>query len=300
MPLRDELASRFPEATVESVHRSAINLRLGTSLATVACESVGGLPMGLLLAGEPALDRLRVMRGMPVVLGESEITIPAASLAVDLQGAVTWSPAMPVLSSRSADLLRRRAASAVRLAADAPPIGLAPLLSAMAGKPVASGGALAARVGPAIANLLESVAAGDVARAADYAQPLVGLGPGATPSGDDLLVGLLAGMAAARHPHAAALASRIGRQAVGRTTALSEQFLVDAGRLRFSERVQRITTVVLVGDAGELRAAIEATLAWGASSGADLLAGLLIAIGMDRPELAATLRGLARPSEAAA
>ena len=282
------------------MHRSAINLRIGASLATVACESVGGLPMGLQLAGEPALDRLGVKRGMPVLVGESEIAIPAAGLIVAANRGVLWSPIMPDLPSLPAELRSLRVAVALRMASDGPSIGLGPLLSALAGRPLAPGSALAARVAPVLADLVESLGAGDAALAAHEAHPLVGLGPGATPSGDDLLVGLLAGLAATRHPEAAALASRIGRRAAGRTTALSEQFLADAGSLRFSERVQRTTTAVLVGGAHELRTVIGATLAWGASSGADLLAGLLVAIGIDRPGLAATLRSLAAPAEAAA
>ena len=44
-------------------------------------------------------------------------------------------------------------------------------------------------------------------RAVSAAYPLIGLGPGATPSGDDLLVGLAAGLAVTDHPLAGAFAA---------------------------------------------------------------------------------------------
>ncbi len=283
------------------MHAAAINLRFGSALATIARESVGGLPMGIQLGGEPSLDQVGVARGMEVVLERSNLTIHDAGTVVALGVAASWSPAMPILPLLSADRRGHRIAATLRLAApDAPAVGLAPLLPALAGEPRAACGTLAERVSTTLAELLEQLAAGDTALAVERARPLIGLGPGATPSGDDLLVGLLAGLTAIRHPQAATLASGVAAQAAGRTTALSEQFLADAGRLHFSERAQRTTAAVLVGGPAELRSAVLSALAWGASSGADLLAGILIGIGADRPMLAHTLRGLAGRAEAAA
>jgi hypothetical protein len=295
------LATGRLSGRVESVHAAAINLRFGSWLATVARESVGGLPMGIQLAGEPHLDRLGATSGMLVQLDRAHLVVPDAALTAALEGATSWSPAMPLLPLMSPDARACRAAAALQLAAPVVPrIGLAPLLPALAGQPQAARDTLAARIGPSLAELLESLAANDPVRAAAHARTLVGLGPGATPSGDDLLVGLLAGLAAICHPLAEALASRIAGHAQGRTTALSEQFLADAGHLRFSERAQRTTVAILTGGPEELGDAIEATLAWGASSGADLLAGILIGIGADLPTFASTLRGLASPAWAAA
>ena len=299
--LRELLAAGPPPGQVESVHSAAINLRFGSSLATIARESVGGLPMGIQLVGEPSLDQVGVSRGMQVVLHGSNLTIHDAGTVVALGAAASWSPAMPIPPVLSADRRWRRIEATLRLAVPlAPAIGLAPLLPVLAGEPRAVRGTLAERVRMALVDVLELLAAGEMALAVERARPLIGLGPGATPSGDDLLVGLLAGLTAIRHPLAATLASGVAAQAAGRTTALSEQFLADAGRLRFSERAQRTTAAVLVGGPAELRSAVLSTLAWGASSGADLLAGILIGIGADLPMLARSLRGLPGQAEAAA
>ncbi len=284
----------MPPGRIESVHAAAINIRFGSLLATIARESVGGLPMGILVSGEQRLDHLGAVRGMAARVHGSDLVVPDAGLLITLYGAATWSPVMPILPIEPIARRTGRTAAVLRLAvAIAPRAGLAPLLAVMAGDTAAARGTLAEQAGPVLAGVLGLLQREETALAAHRAQSLIGLGPGATPSGDDLLVGLLAGMAATRHPQASSLAWRVAIRAPGRTTALSEQFLADAGRLRFSERVHNIATAVLAGRPAELGAAIDATLAWGASSGADLLVGLLIGIDADRAALGRSLRDLA-------
>jgi hypothetical protein len=167
---------------------------------------------------------------------------------------------------------------ALRLAAaDAPWVGLGPLLLGLVDprQQVGSLGRAAARsVGDVVGALGDSSAEAAIAAAL----PLIGLGPGATPSGDDLLVGLSAGLTATGHPLARPFASGVAGHAVGLTTSVAESYLFHAGRLEFSERVHRTALAILKGPVAELPGAVAAALAWGASSGADLLVGLLVGI----------------------
>ena len=145
---------------------------------------------------------------------------------------------------------------------------------------------------------MEALDKGDAERAVAAAHPLIGLGPGATPSGDDLLVGLAAGLAATDHPMARSFAAGVARQAAGMTTSVAESYLFHAGRLEFSERVH-------VGGAGgahrpgarSWRAAVNAALAWGASSGADLMVGLLVGIEARRPHAGGATASLRQREE---
>jgi hypothetical protein len=111
----------------------------------------------------------------------------------------------------------------------------------------------------------------------ELARSLLGLGPGLTPAGDDLLAGLLVGLAGRpdlRDPLAAAVA----RLAPGRTTWLSAELL------RLAADGFAAPAVVAVADAlaghgpdDALADALPALLAVGHTSGAALARGLLLA-----------------------
>lgn len=266
------------EGIVEGVHRSALNIRWGNALVTVAHESMGGLPNGLLVEPPLALDQVDITVGMPVRCDAIALRVPGASLAVFLAGATSWSPAMPVVRGMPPAAQIDRAARALEVAAvHAPRVGLGPLLVGIAdeGTRVGSLGRAAAA---SLVQVLRALGNGASERAVAAAIPLIGLGPGATPSGDDLLVGLAAGLAATAHPQAGAFAAGVALEASGQTTSVAESYLYHAGRLEFSERVHDAALAVLNGPDAALGRAMSAALAWGASSGADLLVGLLVGI----------------------
>jgi hypothetical protein len=208
---------------------------------------------------------------------------------------------MPVLRRLTARTRIDRAGHALVLAADqAPRVGLGPLMAGLADDP-ASVGSLGRAAARSLAEVLEALKEGPSERAVSAAFPLIGLGPGATPSGDDLLVGLAAGLAVTNHPLAGAFAAGVARDAAGLTTSVAESYLVHAGRLEFSERVHRAALAILDGPEAELRGAVSVALAWGATSGVDLLVGLLIGIQAGvAPRLVDQLRACAGDDEVAA
>ena len=127
-------------------------------------------------------------------------------------------------------------------------------------------------------RLAEGLRRGDAGRFADGARGLIGLGEGLTPAGDDLLVGSLA-VARRFRPdflleepaieHALANAAREG------TTIVAREFLLEALEGRFSEIVIALLTAVDVPCA---RAALHDLLDLGATSGADTVAGMRLAL----------------------
>jgi uncharacterized protein DUF2877 len=113
---------------------------------------------------------------------------------------------------------------------------------------------------------------------------LIGCGPGLTPSGDDLIVGFLAGLwsAAGDDP-----AKRTFRQALcaavagaaGRTGDISRAYLTHATRGRFAEPLA--TLVAEIGDGapvGEIERVTAGALRVGHSSGGDGVLGLLLGL----------------------
>ncbi|MCZ7527032.1 MAG: DUF2877 domain-containing protein [Acidimicrobiia bacterium] len=131
---------------------------------------------------------------------------------------------------------------------------------------------------------------------------LVGLGPGLTPSGDDLLLGFLAlehrvGSTWTGHGPGE-LADRIRALSPGRTTRVSRALFDAAARDRFCPSVERLCRAVLQGDPVEGRAATQALLEIGAHSGRDTLAGMRAYCELARRRESRSLRRRRdRPSE---
>ena len=125
--------------------------------------------------------------------------------------------------------------------------------------------------------------------AAAAARPLVGMGPGLTPSGDDALAGMEAALHALGHPAAGFLAAALDDVAE-RTTAVSATLLGHAARGEFAERTHRLLAELLGSDDAALPGAVERAAAWGATSGVDGLVGVLA--GLDAAA-ASGRRGLA-------
>jgi hypothetical protein len=186
---------------------------------------------------------------------------------------------------------RRRIDAARRLAAElapagglaaggglAPNGGLAPTLSGHA----ASGDPWLARAADLIDAQLEALRSGEVAAAIDPTIALIGLGIGLTPSGDDYLVGLMAGLEATDHAARPALAAAIAKHAPARTTAVGAAALDHATRGAYSERLHDVL-VALAGDdrvnrVDDLARPIARAMAYGATSGGDTLVGLFGAL----------------------
>ncbi|MFC7649684.1 DUF2877 domain-containing protein [Streptosporangium lutulentum] len=136
----------------------------------------------------------------------------------------------------------------------------------------------------AVALLAQGCAEASLLKSVTAAEQLVGLGPGLTPSGDDVLAGLLVAL---RHLGTAAgagravwladwLAAAVTFDARGRTTPISATLLHCAARGEASGEV----LAVLRGLAGRqsLEPALHRLLQLGHTSGADLACGLRIGL----------------------
>ena len=288
------------EGIVQGVHRAAVNIGWRGGLLTVAHESLGCLPNGILVDPPIALDQIGITMGMRVQCDGSKLHLPGASVVVLVSGAVSWSPAMPVVRGLTVSDRMERAQHALSLAADqAPRIGLGPLLLGIVDQQT-SAGSLGRAAAKALVQVLDALDEGSPQRAVSASLPLIGLGPGATPSGDDLLVGFAAGLAATDHPLARPFAEGVAREAKGLTTSVAESYLAHAGRLEFAERVHGTALAVLTGSQADVRKAVSEALAWGASSGVDLLLGLLVGIQAPAPALAERLSACAAQGDVAA
>jgi hypothetical protein len=136
------------------------------------------------------------------------------------------------------------------------------------GLPAGPGGPLAALRG--------AVRRADLDAALRTATRLIGLGPGLTPAGDDVMAGTIAGLVLLGHPAAERFAAAVYSLAAGRTTELSRALLRHAA----AGRVSGEYAAVLHGLVGErpLLPAVTTLLATGSTSGRAMALGLSTAI----------------------
>ncbi|QYF72262.1 DUF2877 domain-containing protein [Cryobacterium sp. PAMC25264] len=112
---------------------------------------------------------------------------------------------------------------------------------------------------------------------------LIGAGEGLTPTGDDVLVGLLAGLTrGGQTAKATAVVSRIADSVLRnthRTTDISAHYLRLATRGSFSEPLTNLVDSVFTGSSvDDVHARTREVLSVGATSGADALLGVLVGV----------------------
>ncbi|MFC8501998.1 DUF2877 domain-containing protein [Pedococcus sp. NPDC057267] len=116
---------------------------------------------------------------------------------------------------------------------------------------------------------------------------LVGAGPGLTPSGDDVLCGVLLGLRLAARLDAVATLGAAVRGRLGGTTTLSAALLTEAVAGYAVPQVLRLASALARGDDRAAVAAAREVAAVGHSSGRDLLAGVVGALEACTPEVSA-------------
>lgn len=246
---------------VVSVHARAVNLLLDDGPLVALLPTKSPLHPWAVAVPITRRDLACVGEGAPVRVADG--VVEAGALRIELAG-------LEVVDLRLRRRLRRVAATAVRT------------LARHAAAQRAAG-----PFEPALAAALERFRTGGAVRGL---AALVGLGEGLTPSGDDVLVGVLAGLDAAREASggAAALRERLRaelEQGTSRTTRLAAQMLDAAAAGFYAEPVLGVLETLASPrpGAGALGRAVAALLAVGQRSGADTLRGIVAALGRLAP-----------------
>lgn len=234
-----------------------------------------GQPAQVDWGGHLTVGRWLNVRRTTVAIWRPELT---PTLAHPLQRRANLGVAITLARRAGSDglggLLAHRAALLTEPAV-VPPPDLPPILAA---------------VWSALVELLPAWRRGDAAAVGMAARRLIGLGPGQTPSGDDLLAGLI--VASRRlepaDPRWDAFAAALVAAARGRTTDLGFARLRYAAEGELDERAEQVITALLAGDPATVERSTRQLLGYGHTSGLDTLVGLVLGIGVDSP---ATLNG---------
>ena len=248
----DTDSARF--GIVHSVFARAVNLMLRAEMWTLLAADRADLPFGIRVA--PAdLDVLGLRNGDPVHVRVGFVSIGSGSTCrvVDCRAAQGWLPARHNKTEP----------------------GLAGRLAVVATAASNRSWHESVRMAQAVKSALEvSADLGEVLA------KVVGRGPGSTPSGDDVLVGILAVLSSPASGTAGARASESLGQAIlpllRTTTDISGQLLRQAVKGLFSRDVHELISALL-GNPGpqQLLNTIRRVIETGATSGADTCMGLL-------------------------
>jgi hypothetical protein len=239
---------------VHSVFARAVNLMVCEEMWTLLAAEKADLPFGIRVASSD-FDVLGFRNGDPVNVRAGFVSIGSGStcFVVDCRAAPRW---LPAHQNKIEPGLAGRLAVLATVASD-------------------RSWHESARMAQALRSALEvSAALGDVLA------KVVGRGPGSTPSGDDVLVGILAVL---NSPHSGAAGGRAAESLsrailplLWTTSDVSGQLLRQAVKGLFSRDVHELVLALLGNPAPQqLRNTIRRVIETGATSGADTCIGLL-------------------------
>jgi hypothetical protein len=302
---RDVLATAV-EWRVHSVFARACNLVSddGMLLGIVQGPAWNGPATLVLAPGALPAPLTGLLRpGAPARRDGNRLWI-ADRVGLELSAARLWAPTPIVRTLDAAQIAARLDRAAEIVAAEAPRDGLARLLVERpltrrlplararvrdvdavdiraAQRPGGEGPQLLRRASIELDRIEATIRAHAWSGVLEPARQLSGLGPGLTPSGDDLLAGLALGFRAARGALPDALAAAILTAVDGRTTDLAIVRVQHAVAGRADEAVHRVLALLVGGPVtggSDVENAVRAVLDYGHSSGADTLVGLIVGL----------------------
>ena len=277
--------------SVHSLFRQACNLQLEShGLLTLLPSEKDNVPHGIRLniSSQPVfLDFLRV--GQSVACRGGILRVDGADLSIDLQSAHPWSIDLQELRI---DLDQQAQAHSWAVARSewktyhrkSGLLGIREGLSPSRRQPVTSAASeVPLEWSPHIITaLLQGTRDFQFEEVRASVKPLIGLGPGLTPSGDDFLVGYLAGLWAtagnrpSRTQFLAALDAEIS-EAARYTNEISCAYLRAAVKGHVSEPIATLAQQLReTNDMRSVEATTQAALQVGHTSGADGVLGLLL------------------------
>ncbi len=272
--------------TVHSVFDHAVNLELGQDgLAGLIAENKALTPFAVSVRTNAPFSQTGVRAGMAACLQEGNLTIPEAGIFLDLASA---KPVDLGIDSIALGNVAEAKAVLARLIIDSlrdadAKNSLAPLVTGAEENTYTR--FLASRV----KHLCSMVSARDWDKAAQAAAGCAGCGMGLTPSSDDLLTGYFLTLhllfRAGNQPEASAHIHTMAQAAAAKTNRISGTFLLQSGNSLANAALYDLfeSTFSAFNDP-QARSAICRVRAIGSTSGADMLTGVVLALGQNMGE----------------
>jgi len=264
------------------------NLRLDSGdLLSLSAPEVALAPNGVAVELPPdvTMGAAGIQPAQSATLSSLGLRIPGADLEVTFAGAARWEPRPRASSLAPSELARRVREARATAIAEGAADSLLPLLWALDSGAGVGPSRFARAAQPAAARLRAAATQSDADAVNRAASRLAGLGPGLTPSGDDLLVGfaaawVLTAEALGLPPHERArVSTALLAGASAGASELGGAWLAHGVRGEVAEPMGRFFTALLGDEPGALAPAVRGVLRLGATSGTDWVVGALLGTG---------------------
>lgn len=273
------------DASVHSVFQSAINLRPsgGGVLLTLVTASEADLPQGI------RVDSPRDFSFETFHVGEQgtcrDNCLRLNSLSIDLRGARRWKCDLPAVETDPTDPAVSSAWSRVwgRLNKRQSLVNAEIIANTLLGLDESARAGVAPKAGKAMYDLLDATRRYDLTDTSAISA-LIGLGPGLTPSGDDLLLGYMAGLwcAIREKKERIRFISDLGEVVIQHsrlTNDISRTYLHHAARGQVSSLLANLAEAISYGaKTDRLLDVAEAAMRVGHTSGMEAVTGLLMGL----------------------
>jgi hypothetical protein len=276
------------DAAVHSAFHSALNLRLRghDGLLTLLAANEGDLPQGIRLNTPKDFSFEDIQAGEEALCRDGILHFKSSSLAIQLSGARHWKCNLPALGfdptkpavSAAWDFVwhllnkRQKLSGSEIVAGDLFHVN----------KPRQA--SVSDRVGEAMRDLINSTRRYKLSDVTAV-NSLIGLGSGLTPSGDDLLVGYMAGLwcAIQQRSDRTQFISSLGKTIIQlsyKTNNISRTYLCHATQGQVSSHLANLAESICRGDdTRQLDKIAETAMSVGHTSGMDAVSGLLLGLG---------------------
>lgn len=290
-PIEELLAQSGRVGTVFAVFRRSCYLESGSGQVFCLADQQlgeGPLTMRVELSSNTTLGDLGITEGCHLERDGVDLRLGRASFFTTAETAI-WEPDPIGKMALPGEILRRLDTLVNRVGLLSPPDGLGDIIPHAAD--LANGDLLsfdsinttAGLAMPRLRRLSEGLAHSGLEAIDQAVAGLLGLGPGLTPSGDDLLGGMLVALRgmpdAASHPSVDALAACVTRYAAVKTNRISSAMLEQSAQ-GYSSAAQHDLLRCLLGAQsrpGTSKTALD-LVRTGHTSGWDALAGILLGV----------------------
>lgn len=239
---------------------------------------------------QPETSWSGIRAGMQVFVRNGWLMVPEAGVSMELTGAPVWKASLsgtrPAAPAEVAEATRTAARIGCRLGELS---GLGWLLYRLADEKDSYAGRVSPpgwvrRADSAVEALLDAIGRGRTGAAVSAVRSLAGLGPGLTPSGDDLLAGLFGALwwreEVNEHPDVSMQdrLKQIALTSAGYTNTFGFQEAYCAAMGELPEAAVDVVAALVGGGTPNLSSRVQGLLALGSTSGTDMLTGICIAI----------------------
>ena len=274
--------------SIHSVFQKVVNLKTDSPwMITIANYEQKNLPYGLLCNTTGMDFRNFLIAGQPVVVDDKKLNFIDTPIDIDFSHATPWLPAyQKTFNSRHLGHIKDRLDWLKHFSQiHASGKGLTSLSKVIdelvTGQPIYLSTRLEQKAVNGIADVIDGLRQHDYQRIVMGGQNLIGLGVGLTPSGDDLLIGLLLSVIAANQDPIRKVALNATRDLSAishyKTTDMSVNQYHIASEGYFSERfVDVMESIINLEDQTILEKKADFMISFGETSGLETLIGLLL------------------------